>query len=183
MALPKLFHNGDFAEDESLYVALYNAQFYSMYCYGRSLGYRDDVLEDAIQEVFLNFMLRRSVLGKIRNVRTYLLRSLHNKLVDTRRRRVEWEEIGPGEEFGVTVTVLDDLIEDEQKCRISRNLEQALARLSGRQRQAVYMRFMHEMEYRDIASLLECTEVAVRQLVSKGLQKMRDNAGEDFNEE
>lgn len=49
----------------------------------------------------------------------------------------------------------------------------ALNQLSPKQREALLLRFVYEMEYDDIAVILDATPHAVRKFVSKGLGKLR----------
>lgn len=57
--------------------------------------------------------------------------------------------------------------------RIRQTIESLLNQLSPKQREALLLRFVYEMEYDDIAVILDATPHAVRKFVSKGLGKLR----------
>lgn len=52
-----------------------------------------------------------------------------------------------------------------------------LNELSPMQKSAIYMRYMYEMEYAEIAEILDVTPHAVRKFVSKGLGKLPQQQG------
>ena len=74
----------------------------------------------------------------------------------------------------MTVSVSDKLIDTEYEGRLKKILESMLDKMSPMQKNAVYMRYMYEMEYSEIAEILNVTQHAVRKFVSKGLGKLRD---------
>ena len=75
----------------------------------------------------------------------------------------------------ITVSFADSLIDTEQAARLKTMLEHMLNELSPMQKSAIYMRYMYEMEYAEIAEILDVTPHAVRKFVSKGLGKLRSN--------
>lgn len=80
---------------------------------------------------------------------------------------------GPGAGIAGSLTSLDAMIESEHVLRIRQTIESLLNQLSPKQREALLLRFVYEMEYDDIAVILDATPHAVRKFVSKGLGKLR----------
>ena len=114
-------------------------------------------------------------------MKVYLFTALKNRLMNTtRRQRMDSLDDGTGQ-FDVSVTV-SDLVEDEEERRqLKLRVELGLAQLTPRQREAVYLRYIQELDYDDIARLLQMTKPSVRNLVSKGLMEMRRQmAAKDF---
>lgn len=160
--------------DTDVYVMLYNDHVDALYAYGVGSGFDADTVKDALHDMFLGFMIRQVDLGRVENIKAYLFRALHNRLIDLHRVRVDTctlSEREPG--LHVSHTSLDTLIESEQAQRIRNIIESMLARLSPKQREAVWMRYICEMDYADIAAILDVTPHAVRKFVSKGLEKLR----------
>ena len=46
--------------------------------------------------------------------------------------------------------------------------------LTDKQKEAVYLRFIQELEYEEVANLLDMTAPAVRKLISRAIKRMRD---------
>jgi RNA polymerase sigma factor, sigma-70 family len=72
------------------------------------------------------------------------------------------------------VTVLDNLIEEEDRREISRKIQSLLGQLTDRQREAVCLRYIYDMEYKEIAQILNMeNEKSARNLVSRAIQKLK----------
>lgn len=143
--------------------------------YGCGLGFDRETLKDAIHDVFLNLLARRRELGGVKNIRSYLFRAFYNRLIDFKRHECDTTELTPQLDLRITVSFADSLIDTEQAARLKTMLEHMLNELSPMQKSAIYMRYMYEMEYAEIAEILDVTPHAVRKFVSKGLGKLRSN--------
>ena len=161
-------------ENDRICVELYDKYADRLYAYGISLGFDKEVLHDAIHDVFLNLLLKKNQLKDIRNIRCYLFRSFYNKLMDFKRKKRGEGNMEEVLDLHMTVSVSDKLIDTEYEGRLKKILESMLDKLSPMQKNAVYMRYMYEMEYSEIAEILNVTQHAVRKFVSKGLGKLRD---------
>jgi RNA polymerase sigma factor (sigma-70 family) len=83
------------------------------------------------------------------------------------------------ERLGLPRLVLDDGVE-EAIARLSADgmeVTMALAELPHEQREAIEARVLRELDYRDIAQELSCSEAVVRQRVSRGLRALRSKLG------
>jgi RNA polymerase sigma-70 factor (ECF subfamily) len=65
---------------------------------------------------------------------------------------------------------IDELVSDSRSLTL-------LDELPGEQRSAVVGRVLQERDYADLAAELECSEMVVRQRVSRGLRAMRAKLG------
>ena len=136
-----------YAEETDVYVMLYNSYADALYAYGMGFGFDNETVKDVIHDIFLDIMTRQVDLGRIVNIKAYLFRIVHNRLVDLHRSRVDKCDLSDREPgLRVSLTSLDAMIESEH---------------------------VYEMEYDDIAVILDATPHAVRKFVSKGLGKLR----------
>ena len=69
------------------------------------------------------------------------------------------------------------MIEEEERKMLKQKVEFLLGLLTPRQRKAVYLRYMEDMEYEEIGKLLDMNAESVRKLVFRGLEKLRKHAG------
>ena len=163
------------------FLSIYDEYADDLLSYGYGLGFAKEDIEDTLQDVILNLYRNDPQLKDVRNVKVYLFTALKNRLMNTtRRQRMDSLDDGTGQ-FDVSVTV-SDLVEDEEERRqLKLRVERGLALLTPRQREAVYLRYIQELDYDDIARLLQMTKPSVRNLVSKGLMEMRRQmAAKDF---
>ena len=166
---------GIFAADMShqRFLSIYREYADDLLSYGTGLGFGKEDIEDTLQDVIVNLYRNDPQLANVRNVKVYLFTALKNRLLNTtRRQRMDSLDDGEGH-FDVSVSISDVLEDEEEQLRVKRKVEQGLALLTPRQREAVYLRYIQELDYDDIAHLLQMTKPSVRNLVSRGLLEMR----------
>jgi len=160
--------------DNQAYDWIYRTYAGEMLSYGKGLGFGREVLNDAIQDIFVKILYDRKLLADVRNLKCFFFRSLRNRLLNIMRSLPRQDEIEDATiSFSVKVTILDQLIEDEERLALEKKVEILLNCLTDRQREAICLRFIHEMEYDDIAVLLNMTSPAARNLVSRAIDHMR----------
>lgn len=162
---------------KSSFSQLYNVYINELYSYGKALGMGNEDLEDAIHDVFLQIIDRQNQLNlDFDNIKFYLFRCLRNRMISDRRKSKDLENVDNIDEytFSIKVTSLDSLIEEEEKVLLSNRIETLLLSLTNRQREAIYLRYMQDLSYEEIASLLDITEKGSRKLVSRAIENIRD---------
>jgi RNA polymerase sigma factor (sigma-70 family) len=145
-------------------------QFYlnDLYSYGISMGFGKDVVKDVIQE--------KKNFTSINHLKFFLLKSLKNRLYNIYKSKAVSATTEISEEiisFSITTTVLDKIIDEEDRTIIKQQLDELLSELTSRQKEAVYLRFMQELEYDEIAEIMHITEHAARKLISRSLNRLR----------
>lgn len=134
---------------------------------------RDSEAQDLTQDVFLRVF---RALGSFRSAEgcftTWLTRLTRNILIDhyrkTRNQRVtdSIEEQLPRDEEGfISVARPDSALAGREASEI---LQSALARLSPDLRETIIMRDLQDMEYREIADVLEIPEGTVKSRLNRG---------------
>jgi RNA polymerase sigma-70 factor, ECF subfamily len=133
---------------------------------------RDSEAQDLTQDVFLRFF---RALGSFRSTEgcftTWLTRLTRNLLIDhyrrTRNQRVtdSIEDQLPRMEGLTSVTRPDSALAGREASEL---LQAALARLSPELRETIILRDLQEMEYREIASVLEIPEGTVKSRLNRG---------------
>lgn len=148
-----------------------------LYAYGVSLGCEKEVVEDAIQDIFLNIYFDKKDFSSIDHLKYFLLKSLKNKLYNIYKSKKSLttnicEDIL---EFSITTTVLDTIIDEEDRIIIKHKIENLLTCLTSRQKEAIYLRFIQELEYSEIAEILDLTPHAARKLISRSMKRLRED--------
>lgn len=160
------------------YRVLYERYVNQMYSYGMALGVEEDALHDLIHDVFLHLFEHQNELPEGENEKYYLLRCLKNRLISMQRKKIEFEELPETEDYPFLMTVSGLAIEEEEeRLEVSLLIENMMQCLTGRQREAIYLRFMQELEYNEIAVLLGLTTKGTRKLVYRALEKIREQHG------
>jgi RNA polymerase sigma factor (sigma-70 family) len=162
---------------------VYNEYLDILYSYALHLGFDEETAMDAIHDVFYKLCTGHSSLNEINNLKSYLLRSLRNRLIDIKRINREdaapfstqdsMQEVLP---FQLHVTIEDELIMKEDAEEIRHKVENVLQRLTDRQREIVYLRYIREQSYEEIADIMQISVAACRNLISKSIAKLKDSS-------
>ncbi len=161
------------------YIAyLYNLHVDNLYTYALYLGFDKETIMDAIHDVFCKLAADEKRLHDVSNIKLYLFKSLKNRLYDifkTRREHVGLSVFDSQEiPFDIHVTIEDQLINREEQQQIENRISEMLSNLTERQREIVYLRYIHEYDYEQIAELLNISVHGCRKLLSKAMQKLRN---------
>ncbi len=161
----------------------YNEYLDTLYSYALHLGFDEQTAMDAIHDVFYKLCTHHSSLNEINNLRSYLLRSLRNRLIDIKRINREDVSSFTGEDhasemipFQLYVTIEDELIMREDAEEIRQKVENVLNRLTDRQREIIYLRYIREQSYEEIAEIMQISVAACRNLISKSITRLKESS-------
>ncbi len=163
--------------------SIYKEYGSDLYAYARHLGFADDSAKDAIHDVFYKLCIGNYTCKSFVNLKLFLFRSLKNRLIDIHRTNKEYaatvsheayvyENMG----FNFNVTVEDELIEIEYRKEIKQKVEKVLSNLTNRQREIVYLRYIHEYSYEEISELLNISVESCRNSVSKSITLLKNTS-------
>ena len=156
---------------------LYNLHINVLFNYGLKLTIDKELLKDCIHDIFVKLYTKRDELGTIDNLRSYLFISLKNKLCDELRRRMYMSDTAVEEVSISTPTdVEDDYMEEEQRKNEFSLVRRLLDQLSPRQREALTLYYIEEKKYEDICEIMNMNYQSVRNLMHRGLTKLRSLA-------
>ena len=138
----------------------------------RRLGGHPELVLDLVAETFARALERREqfdgdrgpAVGWLIGIARHLLldAARHGRVDDASRRRLGMERIA-----------FEQRELELLECDRDSELEQALARLPGEQREAIEKRVLEEEPYAAIAAGIGCSEQVVRKRVSRGLATLR----------
>lgn len=156
--------------------ALYNLHGERLYAYGMTLSRQEDKVRDAIHDLFLYIWQQRTTLTVPQSGRAYLMVSLRRRLFD--KRAIPTELAVNLDDTDITALQAEgdaesDWIHREDETRLQTDLSTALARLSDRQREILYMKFFEQMDYETIAAVMDINYQSARNLVSRALIALR----------
>ena len=156
---------------------LYNLHINVLFNYGLKLTIDKELLKDCIHDIFVKLYTKKDELGTIDNLRSYLFISLKNKLCDELRRRMYMSDTAVEEVSISTPTdVEDDYMEEEQRKNEFSLVRRLLDQLSPRLREALTLYYIEEKKYEDICEIMNMNYQSVRNLMHRGLTKLRSLA-------
>ncbi|ACT92708.1 RNA polymerase sigma factor [Dyadobacter fermentans] len=160
--------------DEEAFTALYQRYVRVLYSYGKKLATEDAVIEDLVQDLFIDLWQSRSRLADAESPRFYLFRSLRRRIhkAGNGRFNERWEYIDEGF-HPVELSKESEIIESEQFQKQKDELDAWLKSLPGRQYEVLMLRYYQDFSYSQISEMLTINEQSVRNLVQRAVSKLR----------
>ena len=173
----KVVAPSDKANDETVIRYIYERYADNLLSYGLNLGFRKETVEDVIHDLFYKLCLSPQLLKSVNDLKFYLFRALKNKLLNNSKSSENKINLVTNDfsEFNLTfrTDTLHQLIEKEEQLLIQKKMDQLLNSLSSKQKEIIFLRFIHEMTYEEIAAILNMTSASVKNVVYKALKKIR----------
>ncbi|NJN24794.1 MAG: sigma-70 family RNA polymerase sigma factor [Cyclobacteriaceae bacterium] len=144
--------------------------------FGRRICTDDDMVSDAIQDVFVDLWRNRENLGQTDSIKYYLIKAFRRNLVKKliSARKFEYGENNlsgfEGEfELSHEVMIMDKEYETEKIERLIAHL----GALPPRQKEALFLRFYGELNYSEIAKIMEINQQSAYNMVFRALEVLR----------
>lgn len=158
--------------DEQAFGALFSRHYEALIQFGSKICRDDFLLEDAIQELFAELWQQKKQQSVI-SVKAYLLKALKYKLLRKmqQQNKFVWQE--DINTYGFEWSYENSLILREETAEQKRLLESALAQLTDRQKEIIYLRFFQNMSYEEVSDILQINYQAARNLLYQSIKKLR----------
>jgi len=143
--------------------------------YGRKFSKNDQLIEDCVQDLFVELWRNRDGLSMTDAIQPYLLLSLRRKVIrqlDKSKKIVS--ETEPTElDFEAEISIDHTLIEQEISSERASQLKTAMEKLSKRQKEVIYLKYITGLDYEDISEVMNLNYQSARNLVSSALRAMK----------
>ncbi|MFD2037571.1 RNA polymerase sigma factor [Belliella marina] len=159
---------------------LYDENFQILYEYGYRICHKKELVEDTIQELFIRLWAKRHEIVMSGSVKSYLLVSLRNSIFNELKKEKKLPYVSFGEiefDFKVDYTVdsefFRDNIHDEQVAL----LLEGFNKLTGRQKEILYLKFFQGLGQEEIANIMGITVKASYKLSARALSTLKNLMG------
>lgn len=160
--------------DKDAFSRLYKYVYKNLYSYGISCGMNSHEADDAIQDLFLRLYSNPSLIVNSSTIRPFLFRSVKNYFFNIQKKQNRHIDLNNAElPFTFTYNIDESIIKEEEQTMIKQKVDHLLSVLSPRQKEIIYLRFLHEMDYDEIASVMNISNQVARNLLYKAMEKLR----------
>lgn len=163
------------AGSEQAFERIFLAQYDELYRYGIRLSQDEELVKDAIQNLFQRLWQRRAQLGPVAVVKPYLFKAMRHQLADEKgiaqRQRQVAGNYEPEAKFEYSPE--DFLIAQQLTAEQHTQLTEAISQLNNRQREAIYLKFFDGFAYERIADIMILNQQSVRNLVYQAVTRLR----------
>ena len=168
----------DFRKGKSYALShIYYQHVQMLYRYGKKFSSDDELVKDTIQDLFYDLIRTRNNLGETDNIRFYLFASFRRKLsrivrdqrIDITNPDQKKNEIEPE----IVYSAEEELIEKEELTLKEFTVQQALGKLSPKQREILYYRYTCEFSYDEICEMMNLKYDSARKQVNRALKALK----------
>lgn len=170
-ALWKSFIGGE----ERTFNDLYQHFADTLFAFGLRYTNEQDVVRDAIQDLFIDLFKYRKKLTEDVNVKGYLFASLKRKITAAlRKKSSDCSFENTDLSFHICFSAEEIIISDENQRELYATLQKELNQLPVRQQEVLYLRFNSELGYEQIAELMDISIATCRTLVYRAVKQLRE---------
>jgi RNA polymerase sigma factor (sigma-70 family) len=161
--------------NKQAFAVLYQRYFETLFQYGIKMAEDRDLVKDCIHDLFVDLWKNKENLTDPKCVRAYLLSSIQHKLMrQLTRIRSRQNEI-----THMTLPIIgpcreDQLIEDQTTLEQKHIISKALAVLTKRQQEAIYLKFYSNLSYKEVAAMMSISVDSTYNLISKAIDSLQD---------
>jgi RNA polymerase sigma factor, sigma-70 family len=153
--------------------SIYEEYADSLYSYGCKFTDDKELIKDCMHDVFVR-LYEKGDISFIRDVKFYLLRSLKNELIRelSKNKEFSFEDMT----FSIPSSGSTDrnILEDEETTYMKELINKALSCLTNRQKEAIYLYYIEELDYDNICRLMNMNYQSIRNLIHRGISRLRE---------
>jgi len=161
--------------DEAAFQQIYTNYVRVLFSYGNKITTDFSLVEDCVHDLFVELWGRKEHLGDTTSLKLYLFKGLKRKIIRklAHQKKTIFTENAPPSSFGFTSSYESSLIREQLTEEQHRRLVRAMANLTERQREVLFLRFHVNMSYEEIADLLSLNYQSVSNLVFRAMKTLR----------
>ena len=154
---------------------LYKQYFQALINYGFRITKNENLIEDAVQELFISIWNNRTNLSEVNEVKFYLFRSLKNRIL----RQLEKDVFDKSEDIDAYLDFLNSISEEQKKIDSEQfdanldTLQRAIAHLPIRQQEVINLKYYHDFTLDEIAKLMNVNKQSVSNLLFRSYAILR----------
>jgi RNA polymerase sigma factor (sigma-70 family) len=162
--------------NEQAFERLYRSYYAVLFNYGYRVTSDKNLTREAIQHLFVKLWTNRRNLSPTPHVKQYLFKAFRNQLLTLQelyRREL------PVETYNVTLVqdpFEEKIVRRETELHKAQKLQELLAVLTPRQREAIQLRFFSDLSYEEIAHILDMQVGGTYKLIYRALERLRESA-------
>ncbi len=154
--------------------AIYRLFIKDLFRFGMSLHADEGIVQDAIQDIFMDLWNYRGKLSAEVNIRQYLFKSLSNRIQkelgkNAKRGMMVWT----GNETPLELSAEEQLVRRQSESEISAKLKVAMGNLPVRQKEVLQYLYFEKLSYEETSKLLDITIRSTYTLAWKAINALK----------
>ena len=145
----ELFRSGS----NSAFEFIYKEYFDKLYNYGCQFTQDHSLVEDTIQELFLELNRRKEYLSATDKILPYLYGAFRRKIVRNRNNQNRFEKLDVGDTFPLEVSIEAMKIMEEEADSKKEKLANAITKLQEKDREMIFLFYYENLSYDEIREI------------------------------
>ena len=163
--------------DQSAFSTLYQHFVQPLYSYSLGVTNDKELIKDCLHDLFVELWRNHATLGPTTSVKFYLMASIKRKLI--RHMEMNLKHLNHHSNYmrdfvEEEMSQENLLIKYEEEVFVNKRLKQCMNMLSKRQREAISLRFFHNMDTDQISNSMRINPQSVYNLIFGALRVMKD---------
>ena len=161
--------------NKSAFEQLYRQEVKVLINYGFRFTSDIQLIEDSVQDLFIELWQKHHRLSAVKSVRSYLMVSLRRKVARRLKRNIQTEspEEVQEEQMEVSLAIDEKICQQELETEQLIQLQEALNQLSNRQKEVLYLKYQQGLDYEDICEIMDISYQSARNLTASALKRMK----------
>jgi RNA polymerase sigma factor (sigma-70 family) len=164
--------------DESAFIYIYEQHFSNLLNYGLNFIANREVVKDCIQDMFIEIREKRKTISDTDSIKPFLFKILRRKIMRCVERYSKLQEVDilpAHEKFQITVSHEQTLIEHQLSKNQIMLLQDALQKLTPKEREAIFHFYFERHSYKELANIMGYSDVkTARTLIYKAVSSLKN---------
>jgi len=160
--------------DQSAFDEIYSDYVDILYNFGLKLTSDQDLVKDAIQDLFINLYRYNINIQKPESIEFYLFKSLKRLIIKKLKRKNNLDEID-FRVFDLSFDYENESVQNEIEVQRLLMLEESLNKLSVKNRELIFYKFNSNLSNQEIGDLIGEKPDTVRKRISRIIQGIRED--------
>lgn len=164
---------------------LYDELSDTLYVYGMKIVANKEIVEDAIQDLFLSLFTKAKSISRPKSINVYLCVALKNRILNeigTSRRMstvpLESEDFSTNAidsySFNLEIDPQSLTILNEEEREQQRSLQEALNELTAKQREIIYLKYYKGLSGDEVAEIIDTSPQVIYNTTSQIMKKLKE---------
>jgi RNA polymerase sigma-70 factor (ECF subfamily) len=158
--------------DKEAFAALFRQHYETLFRYGSKFTNDTKLLEDSIQELFIEIWQSKSA-TPVLSIKAYLLKALKYKLLKVFRQNGRMIPLLDNNDIAFEWSHEQFLIDQQDSIERKRLVLNALGQLSNRQKEIIYLKYYQNLSYEEVSEIMNINYQVARNLLYQAIKSLK----------
>lgn len=165
--------------DKNAFETIYSTYIDRLFAYGSKITDDNDLVKDAIQDLFIDMYNYSIDLKKPESLEFYLIKSLNRIIIYSlnKSKRLSLVQETGNYRFDLKFDFEEDFLQKEMDERLENSIKQILQELEPQKRELLFLKFHTGLSNREIAKVLNLNQDTVKKQLYRLLLQLRKEYG------